>query len=83
MMLQFEIIDEFGHPQVVRGARVLIRDCTTGSPIGVAAVTGRGMVEVSTADQSDFNQVLRQLGIRESILVTNLSAADLPPISIG
>lgn len=82
-MLQFEIIDEFGRPQVIRGARVLIRDCTTASPIGVAAVTGHGMVEVSTAAQPDFNQVLRQLGIRESILMTQLSPKDLPPISIG
>lgn len=81
-MLQFEIIDEYGRPHCIRGSRVLVRDVQTSTPVMVTVETSPGMLEVSSAKDKDFNQVLRTLGILETVLLTSLDKSTLPAITL-
>jgi len=66
-------------PLVLQVNQILIRQ-DTGTPIGVAAEYGGGRSQaISIVGQDDFNRMLRNLGIGETVVCDRLELPKPPP----
>jgi len=78
-MLKLELIDEHGVPRIVTASRVVVRDQPTNTPIAVAValLPTPGAYLVSSSTDKDFEQILKQLRINDTVIVDRRSKHDL------
>ncbi len=80
MIVQLVMADGTLKPLVLHGvAAVIVRQNNT-TPISVAAEVGEGRSQVvAHAKDKDFNHVLRQLGVHQTVICDTLELRKPPP----
>lgn len=81
-MLILEYIDKHGRPVQVEAGRLLVRDGVTKTPIMFGAAISSGQNLVAHALDDEFQTILREHRIKDTVLVTSLTAGDLPAPTI-
>ena len=82
-MLVLEYIDEHGKPVRVRAGRLLVRDGKTNTPLMFGSAISAGQNLVVHALDAEFQTVLREYRIAETVLVTGIGQNDLPTPIVG
>lgn len=71
-----------GDPQPVEQEAVLVViEGQSGQPVCVATELGQGIIAAATADDPEFNRMLRNLGLHKTVIVSpaHIPAADELP----
>jgi len=77
MLLEFH--DHLGRPQRVEATRLVVYDKLM-NPLQVAVEWEEGAYLLSDVEKSDFNQVLRNLGINRTVVCTEVSEKPIDSI---
>jgi len=78
--------NNMGKPQVIEATRLVIED-DLGNPVCVAMQFGPpgqpGGIIIENADAENWNDILRQLGINKTVIVTDINQKPLDQIVFG
>jgi hypothetical protein len=79
--VNIEFYDKLADARRVPVTRVVIYD-DFDNPICVCMKMQTGRITVVRAGDKRFNEVLRMLGVRRTVIVDNLDTNTLPPLSV-
>ena len=74
--------DRLYDPITLTGTRVVVYD-DLGNPIALVVELSKGHFVASTAGDSSFKEILRDLGITQTVLVDVYKANELPKLVPG
>lgn len=78
MILEFH--DNLGRPQRVEATRLVVYDSLHHNPLIVCVEWERGGQFISKYDEADFNQVLHNLGLRHTVICTEIQERPIQDI---
>jgi len=75
--MKVEMHNKLGRPQTVEASRVVIYDCYDNPIMICMEYDPQGGYLYSTADDPQFNNYLRQLGIDKTVVVSDIQGLPL------
>jgi len=77
--MKIEFHSNLGHAQTVDVSRVVVYDMHD-NPVALAVEVELGVILAATAEHSDFNEMLKALGLSKTVIVHDTPQIALPQI---